>query len=282
LATDVGIACAQEGSLLNGTYTIKVYQADCDGSSSCATANPASSVLGGSLLATLTYTGAINFTDGGVNEILHFLQSGGGSISGDTSGLTGKILSSGGFGTTTFLDITFITGSIQGGNIEHDDGVSLYVGDSLLTPAEAAAPTTAVGASFVGSGGTYRLIYSSALGLPEVLILSGTQQPDFVDFGCQIDLAQTGVAPAFKTVLSAVGSEKFCPATNGGVLKLGCSGTIPNYTGDPVVSTTGVVCRISGSQCGLPGEFVATVKSISVATGGFTELSCEAILPPPG
>ena len=81
---------------------------------------------------------------------------------------------------------------------------------------------------------------------------------------------------SFKFVLPATSSEKFCPGSTGGTLKLACSGTIPSYTGPAVTSTDGVVCRISGSQCGLSGEFVADTESINVTTGGFATLSCEA------
>jgi hypothetical protein len=103
-------------------------------------------------------------------------------------------------------------------------------------------------------------------------------QPDFVDFGCRIDLAQTGVPDGFKFTLPATSSEKFCPDGNDGVLKLGCSGTIPDYTGGAVTSAAGVVCRISGSQCGLDGVFDADVKSIDVTAGGLATLACEATI----
>lgn len=103
-------------------------------------------------------------------------------------------------------------------------------------------------------------------------------QPDFVDFGCRIDLAQSDVPDGFKVTLPATSSEKFCPDGNEGVLKLGCSGTIPDYTGGAVTSTAGVVCRISGSQCGLDGVFDADVKSIDVTAGGLATLTCEATI----
>ncbi len=269
---------AQEGPpLLNGSYEIKVYQADCGGSTSCATANPASPVLSGTPLATLNYSGVLDFTDGGVNDILHFLQSGGGTITGDTGGLTGKVLSSGGFGTTTFLDITFTTGRIPDGSIEHDDGVSLYVGETLLTPAgQRRARPPQQDTTFPGTGGDYRLIYSAANGLPEVLILSGTVQPDYSDFGCRIDLAQTNVAQQFKFTLPATLSDKFCPQYNNGILKLHCSGPVPGYPSGSPTSLTGVKCQISGSQCGLSGFFEASTPSISISSEGVADLTCEA------
>ena len=101
-------------------------------------------------------------------------------------------------------------------------------------------------------------------------------QPDFVDFGCRIDLAQTNVGDNFKTILAASSSEKFCPANNDGKLKLGCSGTIPDYSGDAASALQGATCLISGSQCGIDAVLEAEVISIEVAAGtGAVELECE-------
>jgi hypothetical protein len=102
-------------------------------------------------------------------------------------------------------------------------------------------------------------------------------EPDFVDFGCRIDLAQTNVPDGFKFTLPASSSEKFCPQNNSGVLNLGCSGTIPSYTGGMVTSVDSVVCRTSGAQCGIDREFEANVKSIiEVLADGTANLECEA------
>ena len=105
-------------------------------------------------------------------------------------------------------------------------------------------------------------------------------QPDFVGFGCRIDLTQTNIPVAFKLVLPATSSEKFCPASNGGVLKLNCSGQLPPdppYTGGAIDTST-IECLISGSQCGRDEVFPATVKSIKVSAAGFAELACEATI----
>ena len=89
-------------------------------------------------------------------------------------------------------------------------------------------------------------------------------QPDFVGFGCRIDLAQTTVGEAFKFVLPASSSQKFCPDASSNVLKLSCSGTIPNYVGGAVTATDEVECLISRSQCGDDDVVTATVKSIEI------------------
>ena len=103
----------------------------------------------------------------------------------------------------------------------------------------------------------------------------GPVEADFVDFGCRIDLAQAGLSQPFNVTLPANSSEKFCPQTNDGVLKLGCSGKIPSYNGAVIVADD-IVCRISGTQCGLDREFVASERSIEVLSDGTANLECEA------
>ena len=306
-----GAVQAQEQPLLQGNYHIVIYNGEGGGSAGSANSqaldgNP---LLGGSPVATLNCVGALNFgvprtppqesdlTIGG------FLDSGASSanctVVSSVAGFRGTILSSGDgsdnppFQRSSVFDITFTASAIPDGLIRHDDGVGLYVGEDLLTPG-ATAPTIAVNTSFDSRSETlpngalrnYRLIYVAANGNPSILRVWGTPvapTPDFVDFGCQIDLTQTEIDPPFNTILSAVGSEKFCPQNNGGVLKLGCSGSLPGYEAEGTVTLgSGVVCRISGSQCGLPGEFLASVKSISIGPGGFTQLNCEATPPGPG
>ena len=104
----------------------------------------------------------------------------------------------------------------------------------------------------------------------------GQAQADFVDFACRIDLTQSDVAEPFQFVLPASSSEKFCPTAATPVLKLTCTGTIPSYTGGPVSSSDGVVCKISGSQCGINAVLTANVKSIEITNSGVAKLECEA------
>ena len=93
-------------------------------------------------------------------------------------------------------------------------------------------------------------------------------QPDFVGFGCRIDLRPTSVGAAFKFVLPASSSQKFCPDASSNVLKLSCSGTIPNYVGGAVTATDEVECLISRSQCGDDDVVTATVESIEITPSG--------------
>jgi hypothetical protein len=232
----------------------------------------------------VTYVGPLDFGLGseGMNTIGAFLASGSGNFSPPLDEVTAfTMLSSPPFAVTTVFDITFAEGAISDGNIVHDDGIGLYVDEELITDPADAAPTTQASTDFSSPAGQYRLIYVAANGNPSILVVRGTSEeptPDFVDFGCRIDLAQTDVAPAFQFTLPASSSEKFCPQNNGGTLRLSCSGTIPDYDGPPVSGNdeSGVVCRISGSQCGLDDVFTADVSSIEVNDDGFAELTCEA------
>ena len=277
--------------LLQGTYHIVIHNGSGGGNSTspnsqATTDNP---LLNDPAVATLNCVGALNFavprTPPQENDstIGGFLESGAGSatcqVESSIEGYEDLTLSQGGYAISSVFDITFTAGNIPDGLLRHDDGVGLYAGGILITPG-ATAPTTVAETPFDSEAGSLRLIYVAANGNPSILALRGTPeepQPDFVDFGCQIDLTQTDISPPFNTILSAVGSEKFCPQNNGGVLKLGCSGTLPGYEAEGTTTFSGgVVCRISGSQCGLPGVYEASVKSISVGPTGFTQLDCEA------
>jgi hypothetical protein len=279
----IGLAEAQS-SPVDSKYTITIYQTTgatlTNAQGKADTNNPA---LRGTALAIVTYDGLLNFDLGrtkiGPNTIGGFLATGTGTLSGLDSTTAGRLLSGGPSNLATVLDITFSAGAISGGSIEHDDGVSLYQGARTLLSSP--APTSPRFNNFSSStGGSYRLIYVAGFGLPEVLIMTGMVQPDFVDFSCSIDLTQSTVDPDFRTLLPARASNKFCPANNKGVLKLTCSGQLPdNYNGGVIsdVNRPSVVCRISGSQCGLDGEFTANATSIQVSAAGSVELVCEAV-----
>jgi hypothetical protein len=299
---------AQEGtSFLTGTFIIDIYNGalteppgnSTDPREQALAGNPLGTpqegipvnlLITGPRLSRVTYNGALDFaitaSQGPTSTIRDFLDTGTGSYTGLATSTGNLTLSSPPFDITTVFVITFTRGAISGLSIDHDDGIGLYVNNTLVTDPANAAPTPEVTTEIGGTGGgTYTLVYVAANGNPSVLRARGIEpQPDFVGFGCQIDLTQTSIAPAFGTILSATGSEKFCPQSNGGVLKLGCSGNLPGYSAESTVVFAGssVVCRISGSQCGLSGEFAASVKSISVGPGGFTRLDCEATPPGPG
>lgn len=167
---------AAHATILTGAFSVIVYQGTGNGNISDPNnqANAANPLLGTIALYSGTYTGAINFADGGSNNILNFLQSAGGSLSGSTSALN-TILSSGSFGTTTVVDITWSSVNRLAGTIVHDDGVSLYLNGGTVV--DSSYPTTPISTPFglTATGGNYRLIYAAANGLPERLTVDITQ-----------------------------------------------------------------------------------------------------------
>ena len=289
--------------LLGGTFLISIHNGSGGGNggslnSQALDSNP---LLETPPIATLRCFGALDFgvprTPPQENDttVGGFLESGATSanceVLSSAPGYEATTLSQGGYTISTVFDITFTERAIPDGLIRHDDGIGLYVDGTLITPG-ATGPTPAVNTPFDSrlesipdsSLRDYRLIYVAANGNPSILRVWGTPAepaPDFVDFGCRIDLAQTSVAPEFQFTLPASSSEKFCPGDTSNVIRLGCSGTIPGYSAEGTITdSAGVTCLVSGSQCGLAGVYEASVKSIEIDPSGNVTLSCEAL--PPG
>jgi hypothetical protein len=167
MAVPMGTA---QATILSGSFSIGAYQGPGHGNSSNPNnqANLANPLLATTALYSGTYTGNIDFSDGGVNNILYFLQSAGGSLSGSTAPLN-TTLSTGSYGTTTVFDIAWSSPYRLGGSILHDDGASLYLNGGVV--ASSPSPTEAIPTSFglTATGGDYRLIYVACNGLPELL-----------------------------------------------------------------------------------------------------------------
>jgi len=167
---------AAQATILSGSFSIAVYQGPGNNNSADPNnqANLSNPLLATTALYSGTYTGNINFDDGGVNNILHFLTSGGGSLSGTTTALN-TTMSSGNFALTTIFDIAWSDPYRLAGTIYHDDGVSLYLNGGSI--ASSPAPTTPIYTPFglTATGGNYRLIYAAANGLPEKLTVDITQ-----------------------------------------------------------------------------------------------------------
>ena len=171
---------AANAGLLTGSFNISVYQGAGGGvitapESQANTLNP---LLGGTALYTGTYLGVIDFdsreptASPSGNNILDFLLSAGGSLSGDASALD-ITMSTATFALTTLLDITWSNSAALGGTIDHDDGASLYVNGTTVV--DSSYPTSPIETTFAAlSGGNYRLIYAAANGLPEVLTVDIT------------------------------------------------------------------------------------------------------------
>jgi hypothetical protein len=103
------------------------------------------------------------------------------------------------------------------------------------------------------------------------------RSPDFVDFGCRIDLTQADVPASFQEVVSATNSAKFCPDNNNDALALTCSRQITGLPADEDAATLNTVCKISVLQCGMGGESVRVAQDvkISIDQNGVVTLDCE-------
>ena len=124
----------------------------------------------GNRVYTGTYTGPINFTNPGSNNIAAFLNTAGGAFSGSIAGLSAVNLSNGGFTDSTLMEFIFNVGAHSIGTISHDDGISVY--DSSNTKIiDSSAPTVVANTTFDLLPGTYSLWYSEVNGLPAQLVM---------------------------------------------------------------------------------------------------------------
>jgi hypothetical protein len=129
----------------------------------------------GTVSATGTYTGAINFLTNGsgagsTSLVSDFFNSVAGSSTTGLSTVLSLPLSAPTFKTVTLFEFT-VSGLVAG-SILHDDGVSLFQGGVNLTPGQS-APTVAELANFSGlNGGTFTLWYAAGNGNPEQLDLN--------------------------------------------------------------------------------------------------------------
>jgi hypothetical protein len=167
-----GATVSSVAAPLSGVFTIDVYQGNGGGvitapEVQALAANP---LITGTPYATVTYTGDIDFFlgSGGTNTVEAFLDSGTGTYT-SVGGLLNVLLSAGGFGLTTVLDIYGTTGTAIKGTITHDDGVGLYQSSVLVTPLASSEPTTPIGTDYTLAAGSFRLIYVAANNLPEQL-----------------------------------------------------------------------------------------------------------------
>ncbi len=193
LATLFAVASfgAAHAAPISGEFNIVVYQGCSVGRehADCAAGNindpTVQATLGNPLIndahkiATLTYTGAINFNEGpnGIDTVFAFLSTGGGILS-STEGLD-HTLSTGDFGLTTVFDITSVGPTFgyagETGTVSHDDGATLYQdgADIMSSP----SPTTEIPTDFtLGSNRPIELVYVEANGLPADLVVDVPKQ----------------------------------------------------------------------------------------------------------
>jgi hypothetical protein len=172
MAAGLGLASTAQAVPITGTFTINVYHT-ATGSGSiggvdqqAVASNPLIALA--YQIASVTYTGAIDFLigGGGTNTIKAFLDSAGGSYT-SLGGAAGTDLSTSGFDDTTLFDIYGTTAYGLVGSIQHDDGISLYQGGFAV--ASSASPTVAIATAYTLGAGAFRLVYVASNDLPEVL-----------------------------------------------------------------------------------------------------------------
>jgi hypothetical protein len=186
LAAAVALSAPSPASAipLAGTFSISIYNGPGFGNSAnphdqANLSNPL--ISPGTLLQTVSYTGALSFFDGssGTDTIGAFLSSGGGSFSPSlTAATSGATLSTTGYGTTSVFVITGTLAGAISGTITHDDGIGLYQGGNLVTAASAEAPTGAADTAYSLTGGSFTLVYVEANALPATLNFDVTPVPE--------------------------------------------------------------------------------------------------------
>ncbi len=175
LAALLSAPTAQAG-ILDGTFAFTVFNGSGGGSITSANSQalPGNPLASGTPVATFTYTGPLAFqVESGSPTIADFINSGGGLVSGltVTGGGLGSTLSTSGFGTSTLFEIQSLSGPLSG-IVTHDDGASLFQGDTNLMDSAASAPTTAEPTSFMLGSGDATLWYVEANGTPADLVVN--------------------------------------------------------------------------------------------------------------
>jgi len=178
-----GLSLPAVAAPLNATFMIDFYNFDAAGVRDDTFASEAN-LVGRTAIDTFTYTGPLDFRidtrsgpDGGVPSVADFFATGGGILSGLDVDLSTYDLSSGGgsgdpsWGRTTILDITATISASYGGDIVHDDGITLFADGVVI--AAAAGPTPEKTTSFFYDGSDWRLIYAAANGDPSILEVDG-------------------------------------------------------------------------------------------------------------
>jgi hypothetical protein len=203
LVSTFAVATAQAAT----TVTVDIYNGSCNvgGSPSCSalnSANTAANTGSGNTFHNHAATGTIS-TTGTLSTIFSYnLQSGSDTIGGflgSNSPAANENISyySGNHSSDTLSTPTshdwwgnkingfgtefVFTGSITGASsisITHDDGIAFFFNGVLVTPTDAAGPTSAETTTFLVNGpGTFVLDYVAANGLPEVLQMSVSAVP---------------------------------------------------------------------------------------------------------
>lgn len=179
----IGAATAQAAPSL--TFNGTVWTATTTGatySSASQQALPTNPIAtGANLIVTGTFVGLPYWsnTTQSANTLVNFIDSGPGTLSNVTyyNGASGSdVLSTPNFATVSLFDLQFTTNQSVSGTITHDDGMSLWSGNTDLV--NSAHPTTAIPTSFDIGPGSYNLWYVEANGAPAVLQFTNVKVPE--------------------------------------------------------------------------------------------------------
>lgn len=80
------------------------------------------------------------------------------------------VLSTGGFASASLFDLAFTISNPVTATIVHDDGISVYQGNTQISPFSSSSPTTAIATPVtLSAAGSYSLYYVEANGAPSEL-----------------------------------------------------------------------------------------------------------------
>jgi hypothetical protein len=174
------------GTPVSGTFNILIWQANGGGSSinPYEQANLNNPALSETPLASLVYTGPLNFNEGGSggsNLITSFLSSGGGTYTMTNGNITGLQLSAAGYGLTSIFAV-YGTGYVgQSGFVGDDDGASLFPVSGFYPDGPPyisyPAPTNLTYNPYTLTSDNFGLLYVEANGLPADLIMTAVPEP---------------------------------------------------------------------------------------------------------
>jgi PEP-CTERM motif len=206
----LGLA-ASANAQLTGTAYLNTAPAGSGLNSNATFANYNTAAIAGNNIGSYTFSVAgtsLSFSSANPNVTgAQFLASGGATLlTGSSAAAQTMSGGTGGNAWDTYIDIhgVFTTNVNQVVTITHDDGIGVYVGGVLESPAGAQSPTTPVPTTFTlvaTAGQTFDLIYDECCGGPAVLsgllpsAFSPVPEPTSIAFAAT---ALIGVGIAFR------------------------------------------------------------------------------------
>lgn len=139
-------------------------------------------IMTSNLMATATYTGIPNWSDGtqSSNTFAGFTNNGAGfsNIKYFNNGSANTVLSTSNFGSVALFELSFTTNHTFSGTVTHDDGFSLYNAATNTQLVNSAYPTNPTPTNFNVGPGTYDIWYLEANGAPADFQFSNVNVPE--------------------------------------------------------------------------------------------------------